>query len=154
MKTQIKGAMPKATVTTAEDLADQVSGSLSTASQLAAHVGKWLSIAVLVAAFLVAGLLTSSAVSRRVREFGTLKALGWASRRIVRQVRRRGRRQGCVGGALGIALGLAAPGSHRDQPQPRGTAGHTGSGPCGGPGGEAARGGAGGVRARVQGPRR
>ena len=50
-------------MTTSADLADTVSGSLSTASSLATSVGKWLSIAVLIAAFLVAGLLTSSAVS-------------------------------------------------------------------------------------------
>ena len=40
----------------------------------------------LIAAFLLASLLTMAAVSRRVREFGTLKALGWRSRRIVGQV--------------------------------------------------------------------
>jgi ABC-type antimicrobial peptide transport system permease subunit len=62
---------------------------------------------VLVAAFLVAGLLTSSAVSRRVREFGTLKALGWTSGRVTRQVVGEAVVNGLVGGALGIALGLA-----------------------------------------------
>ncbi len=61
----------------------------------------------LVAAFLVAGLLTSSAVSRRVREFGTLKALGWKSGRVTRQVVGEAIVNGLVGGALGIALGLA-----------------------------------------------
>jgi ABC-type antimicrobial peptide transport system permease subunit len=60
-----------------------------------------------VAAFLVAGLLTSSAVSRRVREFGTLKALGWKSGRVTRQVVGEAVVNGLVGGALGIALGLA-----------------------------------------------
>jgi ABC-type antimicrobial peptide transport system permease subunit len=40
----------------------------------------------LVAAFLLAALLMMSAVTRRVREFGTLKALGWRSRRVVEQV--------------------------------------------------------------------
>ncbi|BFO14854.1 hypothetical protein SHKM778_12420 [Streptomyces sp. KM77-8] len=94
-------------MTTSADLADTVSGSLSTASSLAAGVGKWLSIVVLVAAFLVAGLLTSSAVSRRVREFGTLKALGWKSGRVTRQVVGESMVQGLIGGALGIALGLA-----------------------------------------------
>ncbi|OLZ70887.1 hypothetical protein AV521_12825 [Streptomyces sp. IMTB 2501] len=95
------------TVTTSSDLAKTVSGSLSTASSLATKVGTWLSIAVLVAAFLVAGLLTSSAVSRRVREFGTLKALGWKSGRVTRQVVGEAVVNGLVGGALGIALGLA-----------------------------------------------
>ncbi|MER7476938.1 ABC transporter permease [Streptomyces sp. NPDC126510] len=107
VKSEIRKNIPGTTVTTSADLADTVSGSLSTASSLAASVGKWLSIAVLVAAFLVAGLLTSSAVSRRVREFGTLKALGWKSSRVTRQVVGEAVVNGLVGGALGIALGLA-----------------------------------------------
>ncbi|MGI5367749.1 ABC transporter permease [Streptomyces iakyrus] len=107
VKSEIQKDVPGTTVTTSADLADTVSGSLSTASSLAASVGKWLSIVVLAAAFLVAGLLTSSAVSRRVREFGTLKALGWKSGRVTRQVVGEAVVNGLVGGALGIALGLA-----------------------------------------------
>ncbi|MER6540718.1 ABC transporter permease [Streptomyces sp900105755] len=106
VKKTIQSNVSGTTVTTSADLADTVSGSLSTASSLATNVGKWLSIAVLVAAFLVAGLLTSSAVSRRVREFGTLKALGWKSGRVTRQVIGEAMVNGLVGGALGIALGL------------------------------------------------
>ncbi|TXS34778.1 ABC transporter permease, partial [Streptomyces sp. t39] len=86
IKQAIQKNISGTTVTTSADLADTVSGSLSTASDLASGVGKWLSYLVLAAAFLVAGLLTSSAVSRRVREFGTLKALGWRSGRVTRQV--------------------------------------------------------------------
>jgi putative ABC transport system permease protein len=78
---EISALLPKATVTTSSDLASEVTGSLSSASSLANNLGKWLAIAVLIAAFLLASLLTSAAVSRRVREFGTLKALGWRSRR-------------------------------------------------------------------------
>jgi len=107
VKSSIQKNISGTTVTTSADLADTVSGSLSTASSLASNVGKWLSIAVLVAAFLVAGLLTSSAVSRRVREFGTLKALGWKSGRVTRQVVGEAMVNGLLGGALGIALGLA-----------------------------------------------
>jgi len=107
VKSTIQKNISGTTVTTSADLADTVSGSLSTASSLAANVGKWLSIAVLVAAFLVAGLLTSSAVSRRVREFGTLKALGWRSGRVTRQVVGEAMVNGLLGGALGIGLGLA-----------------------------------------------
>lgn len=106
VKSTIQKNIGGTTVTTSADLADTVSGSLSTASDLASNVGSWLSIAVLVAAFLVAGLLTSSAVSRRVREFGTLKALGWRSGRVTRQVVGEAVVNGLVGGALGIALGL------------------------------------------------
>ncbi|MHC3393885.1 ABC transporter permease [Streptomyces lavendulocolor] len=108
---EVKGAVrknvPGTTVTTSADLADTVSGSLSTASDLATGVGKWLSIVVLGAAFVVAGLLTSSAVSRRVREFGTLKALGWRSGRVTRQVAGEALAHGLIGGALGIGAGLA-----------------------------------------------
>ncbi|MFJ8445594.1 ABC transporter permease [[Kitasatospora] papulosa] len=107
VKAAIQKNVSGTTVTTSADLADTVSGSLSTASDLASSVGKWLSIAVLVAAFLVAGLLTSSAVSRRVREFGTLKALGWKSGRVTRQVIGEALVNGLMGGVLGIAVGLA-----------------------------------------------
>ncbi|MFI8002134.1 ABC transporter permease [Streptomyces sp. NPDC086010] len=107
VKAAIQKNISGTTVTTSADLADTVSGSLSTASGLASSVGRWLSIAVLAAAFLVAGLLTSSAVSRRVREFGTLKALGWKSGRVTRQVVGEALVNGLIGGVLGIAAGLA-----------------------------------------------
>ncbi|MFD3922179.1 ABC transporter permease [Streptomyces sp. NPDC058595] len=107
VKSAIQKNVPGTTVTTSADLADTVSGSLSTASDLATNVGKWLSVAVLVAAFVVAGLLTVSAVSRRVQEFGTLKALGWKSGRVTRQVVGEAMVNGLVGGALGIAVGVA-----------------------------------------------
>ncbi|QGV79936.1 ABC transporter permease [Streptomyces ficellus] len=99
--------VPGTTVTTSADLADTVSGSLSTASGLAAGVGTWLSVVVLGAAFVVSGLLTSSAVGRRVREFGTLKALGWRSGRVTRQVVGESLVHGLIGGVLGIGVGLA-----------------------------------------------
>ncbi|MEV7991656.1 ABC transporter permease [Streptomyces sp. NPDC086077] len=135
VKSQIQKNIPGTTVTTSADLADTVSGSLSTASDLTGSVGKWLSLVVLVAAFLVAGLLTSSAVSRRVREFGTLKALGWRSGRVTRQVVGEAVVTGLVGGALGIALGLA--GAYvvtAISPTLQAELGGTGGGPAG-PGG-------------------
>jgi ABC-type antimicrobial peptide transport system permease subunit len=103
----IQAQFPKATVTTSSDLASQVTGSLSSASSLAGSLGKWLAIAVLIAAFAMASLLTMAAVSRRVREFGTLKALGWRSRRIIGQVMGETLVIGVVGGVAGIALGYA-----------------------------------------------
>ncbi|MGA5195836.1 ABC transporter permease [Streptomyces exfoliatus] len=107
VKTAIQKNVTGTTVTTSADLAQTVSGSLDTASDLASNVGKWLSYAVLLAAVLVAGLLTSSAVTRRVREFGTLKALGWTSGRVTRQVVGEALVNGVIGGVLGIAVGLA-----------------------------------------------
>ncbi len=103
----IQAQLPKATVTTSSDLASEITGSLANASSLAGSLGKWLAIAVLAAAFAMASLLTISAVSRRVREFGTLKALGWRSRRIIGQVMGETLVIGAVGGAAGIALGFA-----------------------------------------------
>ncbi|MFI9060570.1 ABC transporter permease [Streptomyces sp. NPDC053429] len=108
VKQAIQKNVPDTTVTTSADLADTVSGSLSTAASLASTVGSWLSYIVLAAAFLVAGLLTSSAVSRRVREFGTLKALGWKSRRVTLQVAGEALVNGLIGGVLGIGVGLGA----------------------------------------------
>ncbi|MGW3151448.1 ABC transporter permease, partial [Streptomyces sp. NPDC001177] len=138
VKKEIQANISGTTVTTSSDLASTVSGSLSTASSLAAGVGKWLSIAVLAAAFLVAALLTSSAVSRRVREFGTLKALGWPSRRVTRQVVGESLVNGLIGGGLGIALGLAAAYTVTAiSPKLTAQLGNTGGGPggMGGPGG-------------------
>jgi putative ABC transport system permease protein len=103
---EIKQAIPSATVTTSADLANEVTGSLSSAASLAGNLGKWLAIAVLAAAFLLASLFTMSAVSRRVREFGTLKALGWRGRRVIGQVMGEAFVQGIAGGILGVAIGF------------------------------------------------
>jgi ABC-type lipoprotein release transport system permease subunit len=104
----VSHALPGATVTTSSDLASQVTGSLSSASTLAKSMGKWLAVVVLAVAFGLASLLTVSAVTRRVREFGTLKAIGWTSRRIIRQVMGEALVIGVVGGAVGVAIGYAA----------------------------------------------
>lgn len=103
---EISAALPKSTVTTSADLASEVTGSLASAASLARNLGKWLAVAVLAAAFLLASLLSMSAVARRVREFGTLKALGWRSRRIIGQVLGESVVIGAIGGLAGIALGF------------------------------------------------
>jgi ABC-type lipoprotein release transport system permease subunit len=105
---EISKALPSATVTTSSDLASEVTGSLSSASSLANNLGKWLAVAVLAAAFALASILTMSAVSRRVREFGTLKSIGWSSRRIIRQVMGEALVIGVIGGVVGIGIGYAA----------------------------------------------
>ena len=107
VRKEIKALMPGATVTTPSSLASQITGSLGNAAKLAGDLGTWLSVLVLVVAFAVAGLLTMSAVSRRAREFGTLKAIGWRSRRIIGQVMGESVTIGLIGGAVGIGLGLA-----------------------------------------------
>jgi putative ABC transport system permease protein len=103
---EIQQAVHGVTVTTSADLANEVTGSLSSASSLANNLGKWLAVAVLVAAFLLASLLTLAAVSRRTREFGTLKALGWRSRRVIGQVMGESMTLGVIGGVVGVGLGF------------------------------------------------
>ena len=103
----ISKAVPGTTVTDQNTLASEVTGSISSAASLANNLGKWLAIAVLIAAFFLASLLTMAAVTRRIREFGTLKALGWKSRRIVFQVMGEAVAIGIVGGVIGVGLGFA-----------------------------------------------
>src|SRR5215470_15454655 len=104
---EIESLLPNATVTSASSLAKQVTGSLSSTARLANDLGRWLSVLVLISAFTVASLLTMAAVARRVREFGTLKALGWRSRRIVAQVMAESLTVGVIGGAAGVGVGFA-----------------------------------------------
>ena len=103
----IEETLDGASVTTAADLADQVSGTLVDAKNLAGSLGKALMIVGLLSAFLIASLLTLSSVTKRVRELGTLKALGWSQRLVVRQVTGESLIQGLLGGAVGIVLGIA-----------------------------------------------
>ncbi|OIH93170.1 MULTISPECIES: ABC transporter permease [unclassified Curtobacterium] len=106
IKTALQQELTTATVSTESDLASSVSGSLGTASSLVSNLGTWLSIVVLAAAFLLAILFTISGVTRRTREFGTLKAIGWSNGRITRQVAGESLVQGLIGGVVGAAVGL------------------------------------------------
>jgi ABC-type antimicrobial peptide transport system permease subunit len=103
----IESTIDGASVTTAEDLADRVSGTLVDAKNLAGSLGTALMVVGLLSAFLIASLLTLSSVTKRIRELGTLKALGWSQRLVVRQVTGESLFQGVLGGALGIVLGVA-----------------------------------------------
>ena len=89
-------------------LASEISGSLGETAHLARDLGRWLAVAVLAAAFVLAALLTVAAVSRRVREFGTLKALGWPAGRITAQVLGESVTVGIAGALAGTGLGYAA----------------------------------------------
>ncbi len=102
----VQTVLPDATVSTSSELGESVSGSLKTASDLLGKLGRWLSILVLAAAFLAAILFTTSGVSRRTQEFGTLRALGWKKGRIVGQVAGESVVQGVLGGAVGVLIGL------------------------------------------------
>lgn len=104
----IEAALPDASVSTQSDLAEGVTGSLATASDLIGTLGTWLSVIVLAAAFGLAILFTVSGVNRRTREIGTLKAIGWSRNRVVGQVAGESVVQGLIGGGAGLALGALA----------------------------------------------
>lgn len=106
VQSAIESALPDATVSSESDLASTVSGSLSSASSLITSLGTWLSIIVLIVAVALAVLFTISGVSRRTREFGTLKAIGWSNGRVVGQVAGESVVQGLIGGVLGLVIGL------------------------------------------------
>ena len=101
----IKKTLPGAQVVTTKALADQVSGSLSDAKKLTDRFGGALVAIVLAAAFAIAVLLTLSAVAKRVREIGTLRAIGWGRGRVVRQLLGETVGIGVLGAAAGVAVG-------------------------------------------------
>ena len=83
---RIETAYTQAEVASAKEVAGTISGSLVDAANLSHSLGLALSIVAAVAAFLLAALLALSSVGKRVRELGTLKALGWTQRKVVRQI--------------------------------------------------------------------
>jgi ABC-type antimicrobial peptide transport system permease subunit len=95
-------------VASSKQVADKITGSLVDASNLSSKLGLVLAIVAAVAAFLIAALLTLTSVGKRVRELGTLKALGWTQRLVVRQIVGESLAVGVLGGLFGIVLGIAA----------------------------------------------
>jgi ABC-type antimicrobial peptide transport system permease subunit len=104
---QIERRLEGAQVVTATDLVDRVGGSLEDADDLSSRLGTALALVALLAAFSIATLLTLSSVQKRIRELGTLKALGWRQRLVVRQVTGESLVTGALGGLLGAAIGIA-----------------------------------------------
>jgi putative ABC transport system permease protein len=109
---QVQQAIEKklsgAQVASSKQAADQISGSLVSASNLSRSLGLVLAILAAVVAFLIAALVTLSSVGKRVRELGTLKAMGWSKLLVVRQVVSESLLQGFVGGILGVGIGVIA----------------------------------------------
>ena len=105
---KIKSALPSAQVASNKSEADQISGSLVTASNLAKSLGLALSIIVIAMAIMLAALLTLSSVAKRVREIGTLRALGWSRRLVIRQITAESLTQGVIGGVVGVGIGIVA----------------------------------------------
>lgn len=106
VKQAIQAALPNAQVASSKDVADKITGSLVNASNLSHDLGLVLSIIAAVSAFLLAALLALSSIGKRVRELGTLKALGWTQRMVVRQIAGESLAQGLIGGVFGIVLGV------------------------------------------------
>jgi ABC-type antimicrobial peptide transport system permease subunit len=94
-------------VTTAQTLANRVTGSLKDTKNLTSKLGVGLEVVGLLGAVLIACLLTLASVAKRVRELGTLKALGWSQWLVVRQVSGEALLQGLLGAAIGIGIGVA-----------------------------------------------
>ncbi len=105
---RIESSFANSSVTTASDVADQVSGSLVDAKNLSGKLGTALAIVALLGAFGIAALVTLSSVNKRTRELGTLKALGWKRWLVVRQIAGESVVQGLLGGIAGVVLGLVA----------------------------------------------
>jgi putative ABC transport system permease protein len=101
----------QAQVASSKQVADKISGSLVDAANLSHNLGLLLSIVAAASAFLLAALLALTSIGKRVRELGTLKALGWSQRKVVRQVAAESLAQGVLGGILGVVLGLLAAGA-------------------------------------------
>src|ERR1700736_4816457 len=104
----IEAAFPGARVASAKALAAQVTGSLVDVSRITDQMGRVVALVVLAAAFLIASLVTLSSVAKRVRELGTLRALGWRKSRVVRQIVAESLLEGIAGGVLGVMLGVLA----------------------------------------------
>lgn len=106
VQAELEKTLPDTTVSSQADLASTVSSSLSSASSLISNLGTWLSVIVLTVAVALAVLFTISGISRRTRELGTLKAIGWSNGRVVGQVAGESVVQTLAGGAAGVVLGL------------------------------------------------
>lgn len=115
--TAIQKLLPGAEVVSTKTLADQVTGSLADTHNLAKDFGGVLAIIVLAAAFTIAVLLTLSSIGKRVREIGTLRAIGWSKVRVLRQILGETLGIGLIGGLLGMLVGIAvAAGVHAASP--------------------------------------
>ena len=99
--------LPGAQILTAKSLDEGVTGSLADAHTLAASLGTALAIVILLGSFLIAILLTLSNVNKRVREIGSLRAMGWSRSRVVRQLLGETVGISVIGGVLGLLIGFA-----------------------------------------------
>ena len=107
VKAEIHALMPKAQLTTSADLVAKVKTSIATTRKLGDRFGRALAIVVLLGGFAITILLTLSSVAKRVREIGTLRAVGWSRRRVTGQLMLETLGIGAVGALIGIGMGVA-----------------------------------------------
>lgn len=93
-------------MTDAAETAKQVSGSLVSAANLTNRFIGLTTIIVIIACLAIVSLLTVSSVNKRVREIGTLKAIGWGNGLVVRQIVLENVVLGLLGALVGVCLGL------------------------------------------------
>lgn len=110
VESELATLLPSATLTSSRELAEAVHSSLASATTLADTLSTWLTIGVLLSAVAAVTLLTLSSIARRTRELGTLKALGWTSRRIIAQVVSESTAVGLTGATAGVLTGLGCVG--------------------------------------------
>jgi ABC-type lipoprotein release transport system permease subunit len=104
----LKKTVSGATVSTQADLAGSISGSLASAAGWITGFGRWLTIGILALAFLLASLFTVASISRRTRELGTLKAIGWSNVRVLGNITAETLIQAVLGGLVGLIIGAGA----------------------------------------------
>lgn len=107
---RLRHVLPGAQVLADNSLDSTVTGSLANAHTIASDFGGAVALIILVAAFVIAALLTLSSVSKRVREIGTLRAVGWSRGRVVGQIVAETTLIGVLGAGLGLGIGIAVCG--------------------------------------------
>lgn len=104
--TKLAGLFPGAVVVNSKDTAEKVSGSLLLAASVTQKFVGIMSVTVIAAACVIAALLTISSINKRTREIGTLKAIGWSNKEVLRQISLENLLLGILGALAGIGLGL------------------------------------------------
>ena len=103
---KLASAFTGAKVTNSQDTAKKVSGSLVSAANVTNNFIGLTSVIVIVAAFIIVSLLTLLSVNKRIREIGTLKAIGWSNTQIIRQIIGENILLGLLGASLGLGLAI------------------------------------------------
>ncbi len=108
VSTKLSQLVTGATVVNSKDTADKVSGSIVQASKLTDKFMGISSFVVILSSLIIVSLLTVFSINKRVREIGTLKAIGWSKIQVVRQIFLENALLGLLGAVVGLGLGIAA----------------------------------------------